>query len=117
MCYTMYVIKQVLPKGRKGVVIKMIITNEKVRNIQQVRNLVWDTNKPIKEVVVLFSKKNWNKTYTGLQRMYALNLSSSGFNSEGSGQAIIGNCLDGSDQNVRLDMYNWDVEAAFLNIE
>lgn len=95
----------------------MIIANEKVRNIQQVRNLVWDTNEPIKEVVVLFSKKNWSKSYTRLQRMYALNLSSSGFNSEGSGQAIIGNCLDGSDQNVRLEIYDWEVAVVLIDVE
>ena len=95
----------------------IIIINTEVRNIQQVRNLIWDTDKHIKEAMVLFSKNNWNVDYSITQRLYEINLSSSGFDKEGNGQAIIGSSLDGSDQNVRLEIYDWEVAVVLIDVE
>lgn len=95
----------------------MIIINTEVRNIQQVRNLIWDTDMHIKEAMVLFSKSNWSVDYSITQRSYELNLLSSGFDKEGNGQAIIGSSVDGSDQNVRLEIYDWEVAVVLLNVE
>lgn len=61
--------------------------------------------------VIVFSSKNFpNKNYTEKERSYESYSDQWGWDYSKSGRCRIANCLDGIDNGVRLDYYNWEVE-------
>lgn len=61
--------------------------------------------------IIIFSQSNWDSFHSELSRSYTSGSNQSGWDAERMGRCRIGSCLDGLDEGVRLDWYNWEVEA------
>lgn len=70
---------------------------------------------PVLTAVIVFKQSNFTKEYSELSRSYRVT-SQSGkrFFNGMLGNSMIGDCLDGSDQGVRLDAYNWKIERCYF---
>lgn len=61
--------------------------------------------------VIVFSSSNWpDKNYSLESRSYASHSNQWGWGYHYLGRRRLGSNLDGTDQNIRLDQYNWDIE-------
>lgn len=64
--------------------------------------------------LIIFAKDNWNIDYTEEERTYRVSVNSKYFQHDKIGTSLFGNCLDGKDNGVRLDLYNWKVEKIII---
>lgn len=71
-----------------------------------------DSKKAVNAIVV-FSQDNFKDEYTEEQRSYRVSSNNKAFQHK-SGNSIFMSCLDGSDDNVRFDWYNWKVDYCYL---
>ena len=61
--------------------------------------------------IIVFSQENWpSQEYSELSRSYESHSNQWGWDYSKLGNCRLGNCLDGTDQGVRLDRYNWKIE-------
>lgn len=65
------------------------------------------------EAVIVYKQSNFSEEYSEESRSYLINNNNHHFDNKIS-NALWGSCLDGTDQNVRLDYYNWDIEKVYL---
>lgn len=74
------------------------------------------------KAVIVFTKDSFKKEFSELERSYQISRDSKYFNPEMNGNSLFGNCLDGKDDGVRLDLYIhelpekgsvWKVEYCF----
>ena len=67
---------------------------------------------------ITYKSKNFAKEYSKAERTYRVTNRSGKrfFNTLSASRSVFGNSLDGSDFNVRLDCYNWEVEKVVLNV-
>ena len=67
---------------------------------------------------ITFEQSNFVNNYSELERTYRVTNRSGKrfFNMPSGSRSVFGNSLDGSDFNVRLDYYNWEVEKVVLEI-
>lgn len=61
--------------------------------------------------VIVFSQENFKTEYSELSRSYSSNSNQWGWNYSKIGRCRLGNCLDGTENGVRLDYYNWKIEC------
>ena len=77
-------------------------------------------NKEMKGYIV-FSQDSFTQPYTETQRTYEISSDNKAFCSNCVGTSIFGSCVDGSDDNVRLDLYidnaNWKIEKCYTKLE
>lgn len=68
------------------------------------------------EAVIVFTKESFNKEYSEEARSYAVSSDNKYFNGNMNGSSLYGYCLDGTDDDVRLDRYlgNWIVEYCYI---
>lgn len=67
--------------------------------------------------VVVFKQGSWfNAEYTEIQRSYRFVSDNKYFMSDMCGNSIYANCLDGSENGVRLDWYlgKWEVDYCYI---
>ena len=64
--------------------------------------------------VIVYKQDNWEKEYSELSRSYEVCNSSRAFQDGKISNRLSGNCLDGTDDGVRLDWYNWDIEYCYM---
>lgn len=64
--------------------------------------------------VITYAKSNWEKEYSEESRSYEVYSQSNHFSAGKISNSMTGNCLDGTDQGVRLDLYNWKVEKFYI---
>ena len=70
--------------------------------------------------VVVFTEDSWNKPYTEIQRSYEFTSDNKAFLPNQLGYSIFANCLDGSDNGVRIDWYMkadekpWKVDYCYI---
>ncbi len=64
--------------------------------------------------VVVFAKESWNKPYTEIQRSYEFTSDNKAFLARQSSNSIFANCLDGSDDGVRIDWYMGDKQIPWI---
>lgn len=64
--------------------------------------------------VMVFSQSNFKNTYSETSRSYRVDNANPVFRRGTRSDELIGDCLDGTDSNVRLDFYNWDVEYCYF---
>lgn len=64
--------------------------------------------------VVVYSQSNWDKEYSLESRSYRVCSNDPAFTSGKISNRISGDSLDGSDIGVRLDIYKWKSEYAYL---
>lgn len=69
-----------------------------------------------KDVVgyVVYKDNNWCENYTEKERTYRVSANNKYFDSSKCGTSLFGDCLDGKDLCVRLDIYNWDIECVYV---
>ncbi len=67
---------------------------------------------------ITYKSENFTKEYSEAERTYRVTNRSGKrfFNMPSGSRSVFGNSLDGSDVNVRLDYYNWEVEKVVLNV-
>lgn len=80
-------------------------------------------NKEWKEAVIVFKENSFEKEFTELERSYAISHDNKYFNGMMNGNSLFGNCLDGKDNGVRLDIYmkmlpkegrRWNIEYCYI---
>lgn len=64
--------------------------------------------------VVVFKANNWKDTYSEISRAYEFRSDNKYFLPKMLGNSWYADCLDGSDQGVRLDWYDWEIEYCFI---
>lgn len=70
-----------------------------------------------KEAVVVFTKDSFEKEFTELERSYQISSDAKYFDANMGGSSLFGDCLDGKDLGVRLDIYiydGWKVDYAYI---
>lgn len=63
-----------------------------------------------KNVIIVFKKENWEKDYPEESRSYRSYSDQWGWDFTKLGRCRLGSCLDGTDNNVRLDYYDWEID-------
>lgn len=58
-----------------------------------------------KQVVIVFSQDSFTKPYAEQARSYIVSSDDKYFNDKAHGNSLYGNCLDGENLGVRLDIY------------
>lgn len=66
---------------------------------------------------IVFKEKNWDKTYSLESRTYEVFSDSKYFNPSMNGTSLYGYALDGSDDGVDLNQYNWEVDYCYMDEE
>ena len=64
--------------------------------------------------VIVYKASNWPKAYSERSRSYEVTNNSPAFQDGKISNRLSGYCLDGTDQGVRLDWYNWDIEYCYM---
>ena len=64
--------------------------------------------------VDVFKQSNWDKEYSELSRSYRVYNNNRAFQPNKIAHSIYSYCLDGTDDGVRLDWYNWAVEYCYM---
>lgn len=65
--------------------------------------------------VIVYSQDNWpSKAYTLESRSYRVSNTSKYYQPDMCGSSLFGSALDGSDNGVRLDWYNWKVDYCYF---
>lgn len=75
-----------------------------------------------KKAVIVFTEDSFNKFFTEEERSYEITSDNKYFNADMNGTSLFGNCLDGKDDGVRLDIYmslpeekeRWEVECCYI---
>ena len=65
--------------------------------------------------VIVYKASNWKKSYTEKQRSYRVSSCNRCFQSGKISNAMVGDCIDGTDTGVRLDWYHWDVDYCYMD--
>lgn len=87
---------------------------EKVSFEELEKNTNW------KKAIVVFTEDTWTRKYTEEQRSYEISRDNKYFNPMMIGNSLFGSCIDGTDSNVRLDIYMsqvakpWHVEYCYI---
>lgn len=63
------------------------------------------TKKDWKKAVVVFKQESFDKEYSLESRSYAISSGENYFQSDKISNSLYGDCLDGSENGVRLDLY------------
>ena len=64
---------------------------------------------------IVYKESNWpDKNYPVVSRTYEVDARDKIFNPNAAGSGLFGYCLDGSDQGVRLDWYNWEIDYCYF---
>lgn len=65
--------------------------------------------------VIVFKASNWpDHDFSERSRSYEVSSCNRCFQSGKIANSMFGNCLDGTDQGVRLDWYNWEVDYCYM---
>lgn len=78
-------------------------------------------NKEWKEAVVVFAEESWSIPFTEKQRSYKVRSDAKWFDHNMNGMSLVGDCLDGTDNGIRLDHYirdytgsSWKIERCYI---
>lgn len=64
--------------------------------------------------VIVYSSHNWDDEYSLEARSYKVSSNNKRFFDGKTSNSYFGTSLDGSDVNVRLDKYYWDIDYCYL---
>ena len=65
--------------------------------------------------VIVYKQSNWSKPYSEESRSYRVSSNNRAFQDGMIANSIFGHCLDGTDQGVRLDWYDWDIDYCYMD--
>lgn len=69
---------------------------------------------PVIQGVIVFKASNFTKPYSEKSRSYQVFNCCRCFQEGKISNQLTGNCLDGTDQGVRLDWYKWEVDYCYM---
>ena len=87
-------------------------------SISELRN-----NESWEEAVVVFTQDSFSRKFSETERSYKISRNNKYFNPDMNGNSLFGSCLDGKDDDVRLDIYmsrlpeegkRWIVEYCYI---
>ena len=81
---------------------------------QKINFSVLIDNPSWKKAVIVYKQSSFKQPYTETQRSYQIFNGQWGLDSSKMGRCIVGSCLDGTDQNLRLDVQNWKIEYCYI---
>ena len=65
--------------------------------------------------VIVYKASNWKKEYAEPSRSYRVWNCNRAFQDGKISNSLFGYCLDGTDQGVRLDWYDWEVDFCYMD--
>lgn len=70
---------------------------------------------PVISAVIVYAQSNFTREYSEESRSYRVdNQSGKAFFHGMIGNSIYGECLDGSEDGIRLDAYHWTIEKCYF---
>lgn len=63
-----------------------------------------------RNAIIVFKQSSFKEEYSELSRSYRSYSDQWGWDYSKSGRSRLGDCLDGSENGIRLDWYDWDVD-------
>ena len=90
---------------------------EKMREFNKVHNNTSKGNNKVLKGVIVFTQDSFDKTYTEVERSYEVTSDNKAFLPNMISNSIFGNCLDGIDNGVRLDLYiydGWKIDYCYI---
>ena len=73
-------------------------------------------SEPCLSGVIVYKQSNFTKPYSETSRSYRVYSNSRAFQNGKIANSMFGYCLDGTDDGVRLDWYNWEVEFCYMEV-
>ena len=73
-----------------------------------------DLETPKLSAVIVYKQSNWKKEYSEESRSYRVWNNNRMFQPGMFANSLCGCCLDGTDQGVRLDQYDWKVDYCYI---
>lgn len=68
------------------------------------------------KIHIVYDAKNWEEEYSEQSRTYASSTAFTHFHPCKMGSCLGGDCLDGTDSDLRLDVYKWKIKRVELFI-
>ena len=68
------------------------------------------------DIYIVYSADNWTEPYSELSRTYVTSTSYKYFDVSKLGTGLYGSCLDGTDECLRLNNYDWKIDLVKLDI-
>ena len=65
--------------------------------------------------VIVYKQSNFDKPYNEKSRSYRVASCNRRFQAGKISNGYYGYCLDGTDDGVRLDLYNWDIDYCYMD--
>lgn len=98
------------------------MTPKKLMQYDELSNLFFDLNEkglPSATGYIVFSTDSFDEPFNEESRTYAISSSNSAFRIDVKECSLFGSCLDGTDQNLRLDNYlkvsgGWKIEKCYM---
>ena len=90
---------------------------KKMCEFNKINNNTTKGNSKVLKGVIVFTENSFNKPYTEVERSYEVTSDNKVFLPNMSSNSIFGNCLDGTDYGVRLDLYihnNWKIDYCYI---
>lgn len=86
-----------------------------MKTLTELKELFKDS-KTKREAVIVFTKDSFKKPFSEKERSYKVSSQNRYFETGKISNSLIGDCLDGTDQGVRLDYYlgDWKIEKIYL---
>jgi hypothetical protein len=78
-----------------------------------------EENENWEEAVIVFTAASFNRPYSEKERSYKISRKANYFNQKKISTSIFGNCLDGTDDGIRLDLYMhsenpWKIDYCYV---
>lgn len=83
-------------------------------NQMQEWNEIHDEDKAEKFGVIVYKQSNFTDEYSETSRSYRVHNANRKFQQGKIATSLFGDCLDGTDDGVRLDWYDWEVEFCYF---
>ncbi len=89
------------------------------QRLSEIFNYVNDTHKSPVSGYIVFTQVSFDKPYSEQSRTYVVSNDNKAYIAGAGGYSIFGSCLDGSDQNIRLELYMhgdgaWKIERCYM---
>lgn len=90
---------------------------EKMWNFNKENNITSKGNDKKLKGVIVFTQDSFTEPYTEIERSYEVTSDNKGYMPNMLSNSIFGNCLDGKDLGVRIDLYmydGWKVDYCYI---
>lgn len=91
---------------------------EEAQAVEKISFTELENNTDWKEAVIVFAQESFEVKFSELERSYTVEATEKYFNADMNGNSLYGSCLDGKDDDVRLDNYmsmgSWIVDYCYI---